>query len=223
MNRTLIFMSIFCGLLAVSSTGCIRYYEWSNDLHVKKLASRSYHDRYSFDPEFKHARHFERGWKAGFTDVALGGDGNPPTFPPVPYRSFKYRNPEGHQVIDIWFDAYREGANAAISEGIQHFNYLPTSQHEHYREVVTSSTSMVSPHEPTPTEVIPSKGQSADPFEGSEPPAELNEPAEDESLSVPQVFMELREMPDSIGGQRLVSGEESSEDEVIHIRLDTLN
>ncbi|MAT16861.1 MAG: hypothetical protein CMJ46_16500 [Planctomyces sp.] len=224
MNRSLIFLSVFCGLLAMSTTGCIRYHDWSNELHVKKLACKSYKSRYSYDPSFKHARHFERGWKEGYTDVALGGDGNPPTFPPVPYRSFKYRNPEGHQIVDIWFEAYREGANAAISEGVQHFNYLPTSRSQHYREVIhpgPADAIQASPAAPViqgvPTEVMPPR--EVPPPTGGAAPMDLNEDI-DESLSVPQVMMELQQAPESIGGHRLTSGVESEDKGVIFVNFD---
>ncbi|MEZ6045090.1 MAG: hypothetical protein R3C11_05820 [Planctomycetaceae bacterium] len=199
-------MSIFCGLLISSLTGCIRYHEWSNELHVKKLACKAYSDRYSFDPSFQHARHYERGWKEGYTDVALGGDGNPPTFPPVPYRSFKYRSPEGHQIIDLWFDAYRQGANAALQEGVQHWNYLPTSQHQHYREIIHATEPAVIPYEPTPVNALPITEE--EPLESSEP------------SSVPQVLMELKQTTDSAGSLRLSSGTDPIEDDLILLNLD---
>ncbi|WP_144996109.1 hypothetical protein [Polystyrenella longa] len=220
MNRSLILMSVLCGLLASSSTGCIRYHDFSNELHVKKLACKSYDNRYDFDPGFKDARHFERGWKEGYTDVALGGDGNPPTFPPVPYRSFKYRNPEGHQIIDLWFEAYREGANAAFTEGVQHFNYLPTSDHQRYQGILSSTTStVVTPQRMTPTEVAPHEEYFVPPAKGAEPPIKLQDMEQGEELSVPQVMMELRQMPESVGGARLASGQESEEDGVMFLNL----
>lgn len=227
MNRSLLLMSLLCGLLVVSSTGCLRYAEWSNELRVKKLAHKAYRQRYEFDPGFKDARHFERGWKAGYTEVALGGDGNPPTFPPVPYRSFKYRNPEGHQIIDLWFDAYREGASAAIGEGVQHFHQLPTSRHHHYQTVPTSTPTIIRHTESVPTQISPTEvkplEQPAAPDEPGTVPSVRSKHSEDgKDLSVPQVRMQLREAPESIGGARLASGEESDDAGVILLQLDTL-
>ena len=66
--------------------------------------------------------HYSCGWRQGYRDVLMGGDGQCPPVPPPRYWSHKYQSCQGEAWIECWFSGYQDGANAAIAlcEGGQH-------------------------------------------------------------------------------------------------------
>lgn len=62
-------------------------------------------------------RDFEDGFRAGYGDVAGGGDGTPPSLPPSKYWGMRYQSPEGQARAVAWFDGFEHGALAATQDG----------------------------------------------------------------------------------------------------------
>jgi hypothetical protein len=76
--------------------------------------------------DVEHRSDFQRGFRAGYYDVASGGDGGPPVIPPQRYWHYKYRNAEGHCKTVAWFDGFEHGALAAHQDGRSGFNHIVT-------------------------------------------------------------------------------------------------
>ena len=72
--------------------------------------------------------HYGKGFRAGYRDVANGGDGCPPTLPPSCYWSVCYQNPAGQQKVQEWFRGFVFGANAARVDGVADYNQIMTSE-----------------------------------------------------------------------------------------------
>lgn len=100
--------------------------EYQTYWSLKGQAHRSYKTAAAAPADWDAARHYERGWKQGYMDVAQGSDGCAPATPPHCYWSFKYQNAAGHAAIETWYSGYRDGAQTALGEGVQQYNYLPS-------------------------------------------------------------------------------------------------
>lgn len=72
-------------------------------------------------------KHYGKGFRAGYRNVAGGGDGCPPTLPPQCYWSVCYQNPVGQAKVQEWFRGWVYGANAARIDGVADFNQIMTS------------------------------------------------------------------------------------------------
>jgi hypothetical protein len=70
---------------------------------------------------------FAEGWREAYYDVAQGGSGKLPLFPPVKFWSVKYQNPLGRDQIDAWFAGYRKGALAAEQDNVGYWSQIPMS------------------------------------------------------------------------------------------------
>lgn len=75
-------------------------------------ARRAYNLRYA-NCNRKYAKHFERGFRAGYQDMSNGGDGYVPALPPDEYRSYEYQTSDGAKCINSWFEGYPAGVAAA--------------------------------------------------------------------------------------------------------------
>lgn len=67
-------------------------------------------------------------------DVADGGTGCVPTFPPREYWGWKYQSCEGQARVAAWFAGYPHGARAAEEDGIGNYYQIQTSaniQHQY--------------------------------------------------------------------------------------------
>src|SRR5687768_15878605 len=53
---------------------------------------------------------FGEGFRAGYEDVAGGGNGCPPGIAPRKYWNWKYQSPEGQAKVAAWFAGYPHGA-----------------------------------------------------------------------------------------------------------------
>lgn len=111
--------------------GCAQFQEVKQDMlstsrnrHLAKVAWQSVADQFAGQP---YVEHFERGFLEGYFDVAQGGDGCVPAFPPRRYWSVYYQSPQGQQMILAWFAGYAEGARVAEQDGVRNFTMIPTS------------------------------------------------------------------------------------------------
>lgn len=57
------------------------------------------------------------GFRAGYQDVASGGNGCPPALPPREFWSWQYQSGEGQAKVAAWFEGYPIGAEAAKEDG----------------------------------------------------------------------------------------------------------
>lgn len=72
------------------------------------------------------SRHFELGFKEGYSEyLYAGGSSVPPPVPPRRYWNDGWQTPEGHQAIGDWYAGYREGVAAAMAEGCRHYAVVP--------------------------------------------------------------------------------------------------
>ena len=75
----------------------------------------------------KYQREFSQGFKAGYMDVADGGTGCTPSFPPRDYWGWKYQSCEGQARVAAWFAGYPHGARAGEEDGIGNWSQIQTS------------------------------------------------------------------------------------------------
>lgn len=153
--------------------------------HSAWLAMKSYYG----DIECRHD--FGKGFRAGYRDVASGGDGCQPTLPPRCYWSVCYQTPDGHCRIMAWFDGFTHGAVAARQDGIDAFSQIPISPtaRENFRISNTPviddygwSSEVDAPPSPAPPSTIEEEdGQPVLPPDGSDVPERrpYEEPRED--------------------------------------------
>lgn len=90
-------------------------------------ASKAWHRRKHQFCNEKYIRDFARGFKAGYTAVADGGDGCTPAFPPREYWGWKYQSCEGQARVAAWFAGFPHGARAAEEDGIGNWTQIQTS------------------------------------------------------------------------------------------------
>lgn len=93
----------------------------------KYSANKAWHSRKHHFCNEKHSREFARGFKDGYLDVADGGTGCTPAFPPRELWGWKYQSCEGQARVAAWFAGYPHGARAAEEDGIGHWNQIQTS------------------------------------------------------------------------------------------------
>jgi hypothetical protein len=101
---------------------------------IKTSASRAWHCRKHHFCNQKYLKEFAAGFKAGYTDVADGGTGCTPAFPPREYWGWKYQSCEGQARVAAWFSGYPHGARAAEEDGIGNWTQIQTSsaiQHQY--------------------------------------------------------------------------------------------
>ena len=106
---------------------------------------------------------FKAGFRAGYEDVASGGNGCTPTFPPRTYWGWKYQSPEGQLKVAAWFQGYPMGAKAAEQDGLgYHHEIQMCSEMEQACQACQQATAIpmeAAPANPTPPqETIPGIG-----------------------------------------------------------------
>jgi hypothetical protein len=123
--------SVAALLLLTLGAGCAQFQEVKQDMlassrnrHLANVAWASLRDQYGGRP---YLEHFERGFLQGYFDVAQGGDGCVPAFPPERYWSVYYQSAEGEQMIQTWFEGYTEGARVAEMDGVRAYSLIPTT------------------------------------------------------------------------------------------------
>jgi hypothetical protein len=93
----------------------------------RSSASKAWHCRKHHFCNQKYLKEFAEGFKAGYAEVADGGTGCTPAFPPRDYWGWKYQSCEGQARVAAWFAGYPHGARAAEEEGIGNWTQIQTS------------------------------------------------------------------------------------------------
>lgn len=117
--------------LTLCSTGCtvfnsvgdsFRYNSVWNDAATKmrhrSMSSKSWHHRKHQYCNEGCLDDFCAGYRQGFEDVAGGGTGCTPNFPPRDYWGWQHQSAEGQKKVSAWFAGYPHGARAAEEDGI---------------------------------------------------------------------------------------------------------
>lgn len=114
-------------LLIFSSVGCVAFQDCEYRVAQKMRASRAWwyscDERCSSNPW----SHYSFGWKQGYADVLMGGDGTCPPVPPHHYWSHKFQSENGEIAIGNWFEGYHHGAAAALASCRGQFHPVPLS------------------------------------------------------------------------------------------------
>lgn len=128
MQRIVIGMLI---ALVVWTTGCSGFQELSIEQRNRNAAYCAWKRvRWEYQQQgvpYRIREHLGRGYQQGYYDVAMGGNGQIPLFPPQTYWGVKYQNEEGSAAIGAWFRGYQDGAIAAEKDGLATFNQIPSS------------------------------------------------------------------------------------------------
>jgi hypothetical protein len=119
-------------VLVITEAGCAQFQDYANERLIaarnQHLARRAWRSmRYAYPAEAPYARHFRRGFLAGYVNVASGGNGCPPVLPPKEYWGACYQTPEGREKILTWFDGFHQGALVAAQDGVGNWTEIPTS------------------------------------------------------------------------------------------------
>ena len=93
----------------------------------KTSASKAWHCRKHHFCNEKYLREFSQGFKAGYMEVADGGTGCTPAFPPREYWGWKYQSCEGQARVAAWYSGFPHGARAAEEDGIGNWTQIQTS------------------------------------------------------------------------------------------------
>ena len=127
-------------LVVMSSSGCTavtgisNLFKYNNDLNDYIMSSRAYsmsgkawHARKHCFVDQKYLKDFQRGFRAGYVQVADTGSGCTPAFPPVEYWNWYYQSAEGQARVAAWFAGFPHGAQAAEEDGVGMWNQIQTS------------------------------------------------------------------------------------------------
>jgi len=93
----------------------------------KTSASKAWHCRKHHFCNEKYLREFSQGFKAGYMEVADGGTGCTPSFPPREYWGWKYQSSDGQARVAAWYSGFPHGARAAEEDGIGNWTQIQTS------------------------------------------------------------------------------------------------
>ncbi|MFO1066212.1 MAG: hypothetical protein U0892_20325 [Pirellulales bacterium] len=70
---------------------------------------------------------FCAGYRQAYEDVANGGNGCTPAFPPREYWGWQYQSAYGQKRVAAWFAGYPHGAKAAEEEGLGSWSQIQMS------------------------------------------------------------------------------------------------
>ncbi|XZE21229.1 hypothetical protein SH449x_001128 [Pirellulaceae bacterium SH449] len=134
----------FLAAVLLPATGCQSLYTGlgvGNYWNETKLRHRNNTaSKYAWNSRFEHFVNqpnigdFRKGFRAGYMDVADGGTGCVPIFPPREYWGWRYQSCEGQARVAAWFAGYPHGARAAEEDGIGGYYQIQTSanvQHQY--------------------------------------------------------------------------------------------
>ncbi len=91
-------------------------------------ASQAWHMRKWQFIDQPYFRDFGEGFRAGYIDVASGGNGCTPALPPRKYWTWRYQTAEGQAKVAAWFAGYPHGARAAEEDGAGLFSQIQVSE-----------------------------------------------------------------------------------------------
>lgn len=210
--------AVALALLLLLSSGCLRLREEVNDA---LLCARNHADawhawryyRHGCPDETWYPRHYGKGFRQGYRDVAAGGNGCPPTLPPSCYWSVCFQNPSGQAKVQEWFRGYVFGASAAQIDGVSEYNQIMTSERlfgrcgpqdagggAHYTDHGTGWSSEGSDSTPVPA-ASPESGQVPPPAPGADTPTEpyfpetIQETSEPKALAPQPELLQLLQAP----------------------------
>lgn len=113
------------------STGCnlVRQFDESAALTYRDFvwSQRAYYLRYG-DCDRPYAEHYESGFRAGYDNVAGGGDGYVPALPPEEYRGYEFQSSDGAKCVAAWFEGYPAGVKAAREDKTGAYNDVMISR-----------------------------------------------------------------------------------------------
>ncbi len=109
----------------------LAYNDATNDIAIgwrnTVWARQSWHENKAAFVDQPYFREFGTGYRAGYHDVASGGNGCPPPLPPRHLWSWKFQTPEGQGKIAAWFAGYPHGAAAAEVDQAGEWMQIPVS------------------------------------------------------------------------------------------------
>ena len=124
-------MCCFAALIAFSSVGCStwRSFDESAALTFRDYvwSKRAYNLRYG-NCNRPYGDHFRNGFRAGYSDIASGGDGFVPALPPDDYRGYEYQSADGSKCVNAWFEGYPAGVAAARQDSTGSYNDIMISR-----------------------------------------------------------------------------------------------
>jgi hypothetical protein len=126
-------LSSFSGCTAwTGAQNAWQYNHYWNDTMMgyrqRTMATKAWHSRKHCYANQRYLKEFARGFKAGYMDVAAGGNGCTPAFPPREYWGWNYQSREGQARVSAWFSGYPYGAQAAEQEGVGNWTQIQTSR-----------------------------------------------------------------------------------------------
>ncbi len=161
-------------LISLGLTGCAEIQEMKINVRNRYLAKEAWESLRETNDCMNFESDFGRGFRAGYYDVANGGNGCPPPLPPQRYWSVRYMSLKGRERTEAWFAGYRYGAMVAQQDGIGTFLELPTS-------IPDESTRKEFPLPPDEPEEAAVPAEAAPANEGSAEPSDADLPAPDSS------------------------------------------
>ncbi|MGE0756277.1 MAG: hypothetical protein AB7F89_07830 [Pirellulaceae bacterium] len=127
-------------VLLASSPGCalfqgidnyLAYNDATNDFVMgwrnSVWARQAWYERKSQFVGQPYFSHFGAGFRAGYENVASGGNGCPPGIAPREFWSWKYQTPEGQGQVAAWFSGFPYGAKAAEEDGAGLYQQIQVS------------------------------------------------------------------------------------------------
>lgn len=115
------------GFVLLMASGCADFQQEKIKARNRYLARTTWENLEVVYDHMEFTEDFGRGFREGYYDVAMGGNGCPPVIPPRRYWSVKYASPRGHQQTHAWFEGFRYGAVVAEQDGVGIWVTLPTS------------------------------------------------------------------------------------------------
>jgi hypothetical protein len=123
---------LLCALTsAVAASGCAEIQELSISSRNRSAAYAAWKaarwDYWRQGVPYRVREHIGRGFQEGYYEVAQGGTGKLPLFPPSYYWGVQFQSAAGNELIAAWFRGYQDGAMAAERDGIGGFRQIPSS------------------------------------------------------------------------------------------------
>ena len=119
-------------LLLISASGCVAFQDCEYRMAQKCRAHRAWWCGCDQPCSCNPYSHYSFGWRRGYTDVLMGGDGECPPVPPQCYWSHKYQSENGEIAIENWYQGYSHGASAALASCGDRYHPVPIS--DSYRQ-----------------------------------------------------------------------------------------
>ena len=102
---------------------------------------------------------FGLGFRAGYINVASGGNGCPPTLPPQRYWGPYYQSDCGREQVVAWYNGYAHGVELATADGMGNSNQIVTSMELYPQCRTATQIELPNPHEVGTAPVDPQYGE----------------------------------------------------------------